>query len=424
MKRWFDLIILILFLTTTAFSQSDTLTIDNCIQIALENNPQMKLAQSNLDISNSNLMSSRSALFPQISLQSGWTRNGGTFFIGPITREQTYSNYSIGFQAQQLIFDFGKTYSRVAASSNLESASEQNLISTKQDLILNTYVAYFSYLQALRLNNVSIQTLQQADEHLRQAEAFYKVGTKPKLDVLEAQTDKENARVNLLNAENNLKVTKLQLENVLSIKLEDNFVLKDNLEVKKDSVDESSALKIAMSNRPELIASNYVVEANKSFVTSAWTSNLPTINATGGYSWRNYVLDTKFPDSWNIGLNLSLPIFTGFAIDAQVQEAKANLSNAEAQNNLIVQSITLDVRQQYSNLEIAQSKIAATKSLLTQAEETLKTAEGRYDQAVGSQIEVTDARIGFYNAQVLYIQSLYDYQVAYVRLQRATGILK
>jgi outer membrane protein len=429
MNRIIYAFFIFLFLTTASFCQTDsvsadTLTINECVKLALANNPQIKLAQSNLDISSSNLVQSRSALFPQISLQTGFTRNGGTTFLGPTARVGNYSNYSLGFQAQQLIFDFGKTYSAVSASSSLESASEQDLNSAKEDLILNTYIAYFTYLQALRAEKVSIDVLHQAEDHLKQAEAFYKVGTQPRLDVLESQTDEENAKVNLLNAEGNLKVSKLQLENILSTKLKENFVLEDNLEVRKDTITEAIALNTAFENRPEIIADKYRVEANKSLVTSAWATNLPTISASGGYTWKSYSLDTRFPDSWNIGVILSLPIFAGFGIDAQVQYAKASLDNSIAQDNLTVQAVTLDVRQQYNNLDIAESQISATKSLLNQSEETLKVAEGRYAQSVGSQLEVTDARVAYYNAQISSIQALYDYQVAYVRLLRAMGTLK
>ena len=135
-------------------------------------------------------------------------------------------------------------------------------------------------------------------------------------------------------------------------------------------------------------------------------------------------MEVPFQNNWNFGLNLSLPIFQGFALDAGIEQAKANLKTVQASNDALVQAVTLDVQQQYSSLEEARERIAATRALVDQSEETLKLAEGRYKQGVGSAVEITDARVGFYNAQTSYIQSLYDYQVAYARLKRAMGILK
>ncbi len=416
--------VVMLFLGGSTFAQQDTLTIEKCIDIALKNNPQLRIAENSYELSSSNLTGVRSALFPQISLQSSFAKNGGTFFFGPTARPADYENYAVGFQAQQLVFDFGKTFSRVSATADLKNASLQDLISAKQNLILNTYLAYFSYLQAERIQKVNLESLLQAKEHLDQAEKFYEVGKKPQFDVLKAKTDEANAKVNLITSQNNLIVSKLQLENVLNTKLGDNFQLKDNLELSKDTVSLDNAMRISYLNRPELIGGKYRVEANKSFVTSAWTANLPTISATGGYTWRGYALNQNFLNSWNIGLSFSLPLFQGFALDAGIDQAKANLNIAEAQYDYSLQTVNLDVQQQYASVKLALAKIDATKSLVQQAEEAFKLAEARYKEEVGSPIEITDAQVTLLNAQMTHIQSLYDYQVAYVRLQKAMGVLR
>ncbi len=420
----------IAFITSSAYSQrqtmlikQDSITLNQCIGIALKYNPQIKIAEGNYELSSASLTGTRSPLFPQISFQSGLTRNGGTTYIGPIVREGYYTNYFYGFQAQQLIFDFGKTYSRISAFADLKNASEQDFISTKQNLILNTEIAYFNYLQAIRVRDVSAEALKQTQEHLMQSEAFYKAGTVAQFDVLKAKTDAANANVNLISSENNVHICKLQLENILNSKLSDNVKLQDILEVKQDSVSLNSVVETALNSRPEIISSKYAVDANKALVTSAWTANLPSINATAGYNWRTYAIDVPFQNSWSFGLNFSLPIFQGFALEAGIEQAQANLKTVEASDDALIQEVTLDVQQQYSSLEESRERIAATKALVTQSEETLKLAEGRYKQGVGSAVEITDARVGFYNAQTSYIQSLYDYQVAYARLKRAMGIL-
>ncbi len=425
MNRKFLVIIFSIFiLASLNYAQKETLTLRQCIDLALSKNPNIKIAEGNYELSAALLKSTASFLFPQISFQTGWTRNGGTTFIGPIQREGFYNNFTYGFQVQQLVFDFGKSYTKVAASSDLANASEEDFISTKQDLILATNIAYFNYLQANRLIEVSNETVKQAEEHLRQAKAFYSVGTSPRFDVLKAETDLANAKVNLISAENNIRISKLQLENVLNQKLPDSVSLEDNLEVKKDSIDVKSAIENAINNRPELISSKYKLNANKSLLTSAWLANLPSINASGGYNWRSYNIDQPFPNSWNVGVTLSLPLFQGFALDASIEQARANVKTTEASNDALLQSVVLDVEQQFSTLQEASERITATRALVAQAGETLKLAEGRYKQGVGSAIEITDALVGYYNAEISYIQSLYDYQVSYARLQRAMGLLK
>jgi TolC family type I secretion outer membrane protein len=406
------------------FGQNDSLTINQCVEIALKNNPQIRLAQSNYDINYSNLIITRSNIYPQVSLQSAWNRNGGTFFQGPSAIPRTFETYNTGFQGSLLLFDFGKTYSRISAFSDLADASAEDIINAKQSLILNTYIAYFDYLQAVKLKKVSQESLQQATEHLKLSRSLFEVGSKPQFDVIKAESDEATARVNLLNAENNIDITRLQLENILNKKLPPDFTLKDEFEVVRDSVSESESLNIALLNRPEIISGKFRVDANKSFLTSAWTANLPSINASGGYTWKSFALNQTFQGSWSLGVAVSLPIFEGFALDAGIQQARADLDNAQASYDLIEQGVTLDVRQQYSNLRLSRNQIAASRSLLKAADETLRLAEARFKAEVGSAVEVTDARVAYYNAQVLLIQSLYNYQVTYTRLERAMGTLK
>jgi outer membrane protein len=193
-----------------------------------------------------------------------------------------------------MVFNFGKSYSKISGTADLRNASEQDLIVTKQNLILNTYIAYFTYLQAVRIKEVSTESLRSAEEHLKQAQSFFDVGTKPQFDVLKARTDETNAKVNLINSENNIRISLLQLENVLNTKLEPNVVLNDNLGIKKDTIGIVSAFNLAWENRPDYISAKYKIDANHSFLTSSWTVNLPSINLSGGYNWKTYSLDQNF----------------------------------------------------------------------------------------------------------------------------------
>ena len=412
-----------MFVPVVVLGQTDTLSLSQCVQIALSHNPQIRLAEGGLDLSYSNLKLSRSALLPQISASAGITRNGGTFLLGNIVRNGEYDNYATGVQAQQLVFDFGKTTSKLSASGSLVDASMQDLKSTKEDVILNTYIAYYNYLAAERVRVVDLETVAQAMEHLNQAQAFYKAGTVPQYDVVDAEVSVANDSVNLITAENGLKIARVQLENAVGMPLPNNFELSDILEVTYVKIGIQEALDTAMANRPELLASEAQVEAGRSLLTSAWTSNLPNVLATGAYNWRGLTVNPLY-SGWNIGVTVSLPIFQGFALDAGIDQAKANLKSAQASNDLVMQSMILDVEQQEYALQEAGQKILAARKLVQQAEEALRLAVARYNSGTGSAIETTDAEVTLANARITYIQSLYDYSVSYARLQRAMGVIK
>ncbi|MGO9480151.1 MAG: TolC family protein, partial [Candidatus Kryptoniota bacterium] len=218
-------IFLYLILPTIVFAQADTLSLEQCVQIALKHNPSIRVAEGGVESSESDLELSRSSLMPQISAQAAITRNGGTFILGKNVLAGFYDNYTTGFQAQQLIFDFGKTITKVSGSADLVNASAQDLKSANEDVIVNTYIAYFNYLADERVRVVDSETVQQAEDHLKQAQAFFKAGTAPQYDVVNAEVTVANANVNLIQANNNLKIARVQLENAISQKLPDNFAL-------------------------------------------------------------------------------------------------------------------------------------------------------------------------------------------------------
>lgn len=407
----------------TANVRTDTLNLEQCVKIALEHNPSIRLAEGGLESSESHLKLSQSSYMPQISGTASAARNGGTFVFGPIARAGYFDNFSAGFTAQQMIFDFGKTISNVSASSDLVKVSRQNLRSTREDVILNTHISYFNYLAAERVQEVDSETVVQALDHLRQAKAFYKAGTVPQYDVVNAEVEVANARVNLIQARNNVKISRVQMENVLGVNLPAGLSLDDNLELTYVNISLEEAIEAALQNRPELLASRAQVLANKSLLTAAWTADLPDISANAGYKWNGAEPSPLYP-SWNIGLTLSVPIFEGFALDAGIDQARANLKSAEASNQIVMQTMYLDVQQQEYALQEARERIAAAKKLVEQATEALRLAVGRYNSGTGSAIEETDAQVTLANARISYIQSLYDYNVSYAKLQRAMGTIK
>ncbi len=404
-------------------TRTDSLTLEQCVKIALQHNPNIRLAEGGLESSRAQLKLSNSSFMPQISGTASAARNGGTFVFGPIARSGYFDNFSAGFTAQQTLFDFGKTISKVNASSDLVHVSREDLRSTKEDVVLNTNISYFNYLAAVRVQTVDSETVDEALEHLRQAKAFYKAGTVPQYDVVNAEVEVANARVNLIQARNNLKISRVQLENVLGVNLPAGFVLNDNLEVTYVDISTAQAIETALKNRPELLASRAQVQANKSLLTQAWTANLPDISATAGYKWNGAEPQPLYP-SWNLGLTFSVPVFEGFALDAGIDQARANLKSAEASNEIVMQTMYLDVKQQEYALQEAREKIKAAGKLVEQATEALRLAVGRYNSGTGSAIEETDAQVTLANARISYIQSLYDYNVSYAKLQRAMGVIK
>ena len=128
--------------------------------------------------------------------------------------------------------------------------------------------------------------------------------------------------------------------------------------------------------------------------------------------------------SWNAGVALTFPLFTGLSTKYAVAEARANLDIAKANEESLRQTIYLEVQSAYLNRKEAFERIETGRIIVRQAEENLELARGRYATGVGSSIEITDAMIKLNNAKLTYISAVSDFSVAQARLEKAIGVQK
>ncbi|MCE1187542.1 MAG: TolC family protein [Ignavibacteria bacterium] len=410
-----------------ANNPKDSITINLCIDLAIKNNPVIKSADATVELGEANFSSVRSGLLPSISFQSGVTKNGGTTFTGPTTRTSDYETYSLGFQGTQLIFDSWKSIYRLNAQSSLTKASVYDASNTRQSIIVNVQAAFYTYIQAKRVKDASLDMFKQSEEHLAQAKAFYEAGKKPLFDVLKGQSDLANSKLNYIRSVNSEKTARIQLENLTNTKFDSTSVFVDDIQIEQfifpdiGNLDES--MNVAINNRPDLLSALMKQRSNEALVSSAFSAHLPTLSATGGYFWRSFDLSTQFQSSWNAGVTLSIPIFQGLGLLAADQQAKANLKISTAQYESVLQSVRLDVEQQLLNLNETKERMQAAEAFYKLAEETLKLAVSRYEQEIGSPVEVTDAQVALLNAKVSLIQSFYDAKIAVARYMKAIGRL-
>ena len=279
----------------------------------------------------------------------------------------------------------------------------------------------YTYLQAQYLEKVDQEALAQTEEHLKLAEAFYKAGTQPEYDVTKAQVDVANAKLNLIHSQNQIKVSKLLLENSLGVKIPNEFIITDSLKYDSLKISIDSVKSVALDNRTDLKSLKLKLAAQKSLVLSVWSQNLPSISAFGNYNWNGF--DFPLYSRWNAGINLSIPIFQGFSVSAQVQQAESQEKNIEASIEQLTLSILSEVQENYLAVIEAENRIAAVKQLVLQAEENFRLATQRYKAGVGSATEITDAQLALSNARYSNIQANYDYLTSLVRLKRSMGLL-
>ncbi len=401
-----------------------SLTISSAVDLALQYQPGLRAANANVQASAASLTLAESNYFPVISMTGSATRTGGAFVFNPQfpPRNQFYNSYTGVLNVQETIYDFGKTGGRVSGASSAFDASSYQYQSSRQSVIANTEIAYYSVLQAQRVVAVNLETLAQNQAHLKEAEAYYKVGTRPQFDVTTAEVNVANANVSLITARNQLRIARLQLENSMGVHSDAPYELADTMGVQPFTVSLDSVKSIALSTRQDLLAARALVESNQAQVSATKSLHLPTLTAAGAWNWTNFIFPLQ--ERWNAGLTLTVPVFQGWGVSAQVDQAQATLESSEASLRLATENALLDVEQNYLSVKEASDRIDATAKLVTQATENLKIAEGRYNFGVGSAIEITDAQVTLANARLSNIQALYDYNTSLIKLKQAMGVLE
>ncbi len=404
--------------------QIPVLTLNQCIETALRKNPGIVAAGSTVDVNRSRVGETRAAYYPQVNAQAAYTRTkSSTETSGVISSGSSPVNARTGsITLSQNILDFGKTSRQVDISKfNLDS-SRADLDASQNTIIFNVKQAYYTVLQARRNRDVAADVIKQFQLHLDQAKGFYDVGTKARIDVIKAEVDLSNARLKLINAENALNIAWVTLNNAMGDPDMPVYRIEDNLLFQKYPITLEEAKARAFENRPDLrslIAKQQAAGENVSLQRSGYYPVLMG-NATYAKTELDSPSDTT-TNSWNVGVVLTFPLFSGFLTTHQVAEAKANLYALKASEESLRQQVLLEVRQAYLNLEAAEASIATAELAASQARENLDLANGRYSAGVGSPIEVSDAFATHVAAQANYTGSLANYRIAQAAIEKAMG---
>jgi outer membrane protein TolC len=402
--------------------KGELLNMERCIEIALKRQPAIIAAMNTANASQSRIGQAQANYYPQIDWTSSANRtsSGARSSFGFKTSSVRFNSYSTGATLNQNIYDFGKTAAQVKIQRLNYDSSLSDVENTSEQIILNVKQTYYGVLQAKRSRDVSAETVKQFEQHLEQAKGFYEVGTKPKFDVTKAEVDLSNSKLNLIKAENALRIAVANLNNAMDVPNAPGYEVEDNLSFKKYEMKFDDAVSKADQNRPDLKSIIVKKQAAESSVELAKKGYFPVLTGTAGYDYAGNTFPLE--RGWNIGATFSFPVFNGFLTKYQVEEAKENLNVLRANEESLRQSVFLEVQQAYLNLKEAEDSIPTAELTVQQAQENFEIANGRYAAGVGNPIEVTDAEVLLANAKLSHIQALYNYKVSQSSLEKAMGI--
>jgi outer membrane protein len=425
-------------LAACAFGQTQTLTLESCVKMALDNNPGLKMRQLALKSSEKDVSLAVSNFLPNVSMGLGYNHQ----VVGPSSqirfqngipvpeRPNSVASWSssTNFSLSQPLFNGGYNYYNYKQSRARKESAGYDLESVKQATIYYVKERYFNLLKAQKLLQVQEETFKSSEESFKRAEALYQVGKAPKSDMLQAKYELENNRLNLLSAQNGLSVAVSSLNYIVGNGIDDPIQIADSVSTVPVDIAYPQALEAGLANHPDILRTVSDLKASQAMVGMARSRFLPSISLNGGYSWYNKdfkKINTIFDKDYNksLGVSLSLPLFEGLSRVHQYTKAKIGV---ETQAEMLTQAqrdLAFELKQAYLDIGKSKANIEVLKNAVDVAEENLRLNKEKYKLGSGTMLDLITAQVSYTQAKSNYIQSQYDYQFAVARLEKAMGRL-
>ena len=397
------------------------LTIDDCIKMALENNPSIMSSIANTKIYKTKIGQAWSNYFPKVGVGIGYTRNKflPLFFKPSVSKYNSYTMPSI--DAEWMIFDFGKTKAQADIAKKTHQATEEDLQETVNTTIFNVKNAFYTLLYTIQQEQVWQSSVEQYEISLEQAKAYYDIGTKPKIDVYTAEYNLSNAKLGHIKAQNDIQLAYADLNNAMGMPEYANYELAEELTLKKYNLKMNDLLNEAMEVRPGLLAAKKKAEASKHMVTASKRAFLPDLKVSASFTQGGLTANSG-EYGYAFGGNLAYPLTNIALLKKQVDEANATADKDVADYEVTRQKVYLDVKQAYIQLKNAKENVPVAQKALEQAKEQFNLARGRYKVGMGDVIELKDAETTYRNAQLSYYKALLDYNISAANLERVVGV--
>ena len=410
---------------------SRVLTLNDAVQTARERQPQLRQARANTSAAEARAGQALAPLLPQLTASAAYQRTtanaiaapGQATVVGTRTGSwEMFNSWSDSIGASQLIFDFGSGPNRWRAAKALRDAQLATERATALTVDFNVRSAFFQARANQALVKVARDNLDNQLRHLEQIQGMVEAGTRAEIDLIQSRTDTANARVQLINAQNNYETSKVTLNTAMGVLGPIDYDVSDDQmqPVPGEDAPVDPLLEEAYKARPELQALEEQVRADQLTVRSIEGQYGPALNANLGFKQGGSSLENL---GWNAfaGLSLSWNIFQGGLTRSQVSEAEANIVATAAQLDLQKQQVRSDVDTARLAVRGAKESLGATQEALLNARERLRLAEERYQVGVGSAIELGDAQVALVQAAAQAVQADDQLATARAQLLRAVG---
>jgi len=413
MKSQFSIIVLLL-LALTGNAQTEVITLDWCINTAIENNPDLQAQYYNIEMAEQAIIEAKGGLQPTI------TGAGSTSAFSGFDFAKNTLTTRLGIDGNYALYQGGRIKNSIKMSrDNLQTTTYQYQ-AEKLNLKLKINLSYYDILKNRYVVELFRNDLKRDSLRFTEIKARYEEGLIKYSDVLQAEVQQNNTKLSFQQAQNILAISIHQLSQFIATPLSETAEFEDQLRQAPVHI-ENASFDSTMSTI-EIQTINSQIAAQKMQIKIEAGSRLPSLLANASYGYGNTQFQ-DFGDIWNVGFSLNIPIYNGNKNNARIALQQARLQNLESNRKSIQQDMKWSVSNAQLQRQNALSKVEITTRTITSAEENLAVTDGEYKEGVTTFNQLIDAQTLYHQAQLNYIQSLADYQMSNARLQRILGTI-
>jgi outer membrane protein len=409
----------------TPAAASQSLTLQEAEKIALQNHPQVQAATYLASAAKAQVTEARSDYYPHAygSVTGAIAENNSRVTAGALNNPIIFNRFADGVTVGQLVTDFGRTHELVKSANLHARAQEENVTTSRADILLQVDAAYINALKAQAVLQVAEETVKDRRLVSDQVTEMEKNKLKSGLDVSFANVDLAQAQLLLVQAQNDLQASYAELSAALGFADQKSYQLADQPTPPAPPSDLSPLIAEAMRNRPEIISQQLDLGSAQSYATAERDLWFPAISAVGTAGLTPYHDAALAPRYAAAGFNVNIPIFNGRQFNALHAEATAE-ANARQQFLRDLQDVVVrDVRKAWLNSMSGYQRLTLTQQLLDEANQALDLAQQRYRLGLSSIIELSQAQLNATQAQISQASAKYDYAAEMAALNFQVGLL-
>ena len=416
------------FLPSTAAGAEPALilTLAEALDMAREKHKDILKAQEYRRLVEGRYVEERADALPQFLISSSISRS----------RDESLKAYGADFSSDQrtraadlglsqALFTFGKVGAAIrAAKFGIASADEQ-LRLFRQAALRDTTAIFYDILLAGELRALALQNLEQKNRHFDEVQKKFIMGVVTDYDVLAARVAVDNARPEVIRAENLVRITREKLSFLLGLGGR-SIEVRGNLETEAapyPNFDKTVA--VARNNRPDVADMGHRIKMAGELVTIAAAGDKPRLDLKADWGWRDLSLENGQAEgqTWMAGLYLTYPIFDGLRTRGKVSQAKSDMATLKIEEAKLMDTVLLQTREAVDAVREAGEIVEALSATTVQADRLLVMAEKAYELGVKTKLDVDDAALNRTQARGNLARARRDYLVALATMQWVTGTI-